>query len=345
MRTFVDWFAVVFVLCLAACYVLRPPVLPVLAHETADEAPRPGWPTSVIPLATPEPSAPVNLPHESWCEPIEPRVCMTSADCPTAPDGTPMKCVPQWYAPVHPGMAVRNVCAVGYPTRSVREWREKRLRVLVDELCRVSDGCDPEALHDYLAVLILRESTWRPYKVHRLGGDLAANARAWERYAKLYEGNPAAREPERWSAGRGYFGANAAALLHVWDPLAIPETLCGEVESVIVHLRTARKRWHLLDGGVKDCEPDGLLHHGTSHDGDPSWYDVSLANSGSEACPATEGHPLAVREGFVKRAKARGLDAYATVTLEMLGRGIMHDEQAAFAAMVRRKMDAVELTR
>jgi hypothetical protein len=200
--------------------------------------------------------------------------------------------------------------------------------------------------------LILRESTWRPYKVHRLAGDVAANGRAWEKYAALYSGNPAAREPGRWSAGRGYFGANAAAVLHVWDPLAIPEALCGEVESVIVHLRTARKRWQLLDHGTcceaacDDTTPGiRIEHHGTSRNGGPSWYDMSMVNSGSEACPATKGRPLVVREGFVKRAKSRGLDAYGTVTLAMLGRDIGRDEQAAFAAKVRRRMAAVVLTR
>jgi hypothetical protein len=344
MRTFSDWLVVAIVLGLAACYVLRPPVPPVLVQGVMDEAPRPGWPSLIIPLAAPEPEAPVSLPHESWCEPIEPRICKTSADCPTAPDGTPMTCSPQWYAPALASSAVpRNVCAVGYPTRAVREWREQRLRVLVHELCDVADDCDPEQLHDYLAVLILRESTWRPYKVHRLGADVRANARAWEKYAGLYLGNPAASEPGRWSAGRGYFGANAAALLHVWDPLAIPEALCGEVESVIVHLRTARKRWHLLNGGVT-CGAN-QAHRGTARDGGPSWYDVSLANSGSEACPAKEGRPLAVREGFVKRAKSRKLDAYSGVTLAMLGRDVSRDEQTTFAARVRRKMGAVELPR
>src|SRR5690606_38729180 len=115
----------------------------------------------------------------------------------------------------------------------------------------------------------------RPWKAHRLAADVDANARAWSRYAARYQDNPAAGNASRWMAGRGYFGANAAAVLHVWDATAIPEALCGEVEATLTHLRTARKRWRQLAAGVT-C--GGREHHGTAKGGAASWYDVSLAN-------------------------------------------------------------------
>jgi hypothetical protein len=218
------------------------------------------------------------------------------------------------------------------------------LRVLVDAVCSRRDDCDPVALHAYLTTLAMRETTLRPWKMSRLPADVAANALAWRRYADLYRDNPAAGDATRWLAGRGYYGQNAAAVLHVWDATAIPEALCGEVEATLTHLRTARKRWRQLADGVT-CDGAAGEHHGTAENGGASWYDVSLANSGSDPCPGESGQRLAVREGFARRARSRGLAPYGRVTLAMLGRDVPREEQARFASDVRRRMDAVSLRR
>lgn len=334
MRSFATWLITAFVFTFGAALVQLPGLQ---VSEPVDDAPRPGstFPPFIIPLTSPPSPPPISA--AGWCEPIEPTPCSPDVprSCSPAPDGTPRTCSRFWYL----SESVEFGCMLAFPTKAVQRWRSDRLRVIVDAVCEPTDGCDPVALHSYLAVLVMRETTWRPYKVHRLSGDVDANKLAWSRHSDRYAGNPAAGNPVRWSVGRGYFGQNAAGWLWRWDVLAPPETLCGEVEAVLVHLRAARERWHKLDRGVTGCEPDGLLHHGTSHDGDPSWYDVSLVNSGSEACPATDGTPLAVREGFEQRARSRGLNPYATVTSAMLGRDVARGVQDAFAANVRARMN------
>lgn len=340
MRSFVTALSVAFA-CVVLSVALRSEALPATSVRVVEiEAPRSGcWP-SIVPLAAPTPVAPLTMPDESWCEPVVPIACDPAAPvCPVAPDGTPLRCVEDWFAG-----SGSHVCVADYPTRAVREWRAARLRVLVDAVCSRRDGCDPAALHAYLATLAMRETTLRPWKMSRLPADVAANALAWRRYADLYRDNPAAGDPARWMAGRGYFGQNAAAVLHVWDANAIPEALCGEVEATLTHLRTARKRWRQLADGVT-CDGAAGAHHGTAENGEPSWYDVSLANSGSDPCPGENGHRAAVREGFVRRATSRGLAPYGRVTLAMLGQDVPRDEQARFASDVRRKMDAVSLQR
>lgn len=338
MRPFFDWLIVALILCLAAVCAFHnteaEELLPRLA-PVVDDGPQLAPAFSSAPVVVPDTGPPLTRPHESWCEPIDLFPCSTASDCPRTPDGSAMSCVRPWWREA--ATEGERVCVVGFPTRDVQEWRAARLRVLVDEICKRSDGCDPEALHDYLAVLALRESTWRPYKAHRLEADLDANRRAWLRYANRYVDSPAAGDPARWAAGRGLYGQNPAALLHVWDASEIPEALCGEVEATLVHLRTARDRWRRLERGVI-C--GGREHHGTGG-GKPSWYDLSLVNSGSEACPATSGRALTVREGFVDRAHARGLNPYGAVTLRMLGRPVSRDEQTKFSSDVRRKMDAI----
>jgi hypothetical protein len=329
MREFLNWLVVAFVLTSSAV-VAQGPEVDALAVV---DAPRRGdnFPAFVIPLATPV--SPPLVSAAGWCEPIEPTPCSPDVprSCSSAPDGTARVCSRLW----HISGSIEHGCLLAFPTRDVQRWRSDRLRVIVDAVCRPAGGCDPVALHGYLGTLIMRETTWRPYKVHRLSADVDANKLAWSRYSERYIGNRAAGDATRWSVGRGYFGMNAAGWLWRWDVLAPPETLCGEVESVLVHLRAARERWHRLDAGVR-C--DDVEHHGTGVDG-VSWYDVSLVNSGSEACPATDGTPLAVREGFEKRARSRGLSPYSTVSLTMLGRDVTRERQAEFAATVRARMD------
>lgn len=324
MRELVRWLIVCAMLGGVAGYVLRaagPVRVPVV--ETAAVAPS----AVQVPYAEPLPSPPPEDPRR-WCEPVDPPPCRTSADCSPASDGTPRVCIREWWVE---GSA-EHVCTTGYPNRRVQAWRADRLRVIVDAVCERNDGCDPEALHDYLAVLVLRESTWRPYKVHRLNGDVRANARAWERVAETYKDSPAYDEPWRWQVGRGYYGQNAAYLLEQWDATAVPEVLCGEVEATLVHLRTARDRWRRLNDGVT-C--DGAEHHGTASGGRPSWYDISLVNSGSSACPGS----ASIRAGFERRAESRGLDPYGPVSLRMLGLDVPRAEQDAFAATLRAEMD------
>lgn len=327
MREIVNWLFAFVLLGSTASYVLRP-----VENRTAPIVETPALaPTAVqVPYTEPLPEPPAEDPRD-WCEPVDPIPCLSSGACPSRADGTPRTCVREWWVP---GSSER-VCIAAVPSKKVQRWRAARLRVLVDEICKRHDGCNPVALHDYLAVLAKRESSWRPHAVHRLSGDVEANHVAWKRNAATYINSPAHDEPWRWQ-GYGYYGQNSAYLLAEWDATAVPEVLCGEVEATLVHLRTARERWRRLTAGVT-C--NGEPHHGTATGDGPSWYDVSLANSGSDPCPGISGHRLSVRQHFERSAESRGLDPYGRVTLRMLGRDVPRDEQDDFARHIRAEMD------
>ena len=282
------------------------------------------------------------------CEPLHWAPCPElGKPCTPMPDGTPRQCRQRKVDGVP-----ELVCVPGVPGEKIKRWRRARLRTIVESICETRNGCRPGELTDYLTVMVDRETSRRPWKRHRLDVDTEAAAKAWKQHAIRYEDSPAADEPWRWATGLGYFGQNPALWLWRWDDSAEPETLCGEVESVLVHLRGARQRWKHVHG-IFACGEDAQLFAGTStagvlaartdsHDwGHPSWYDVSQVNSGSEACPAQpgDGKRWEVRQSFARRMKRYGRDAYAPITLAMLGKPVSAEDQDAFVAELYTKLD------
>jgi hypothetical protein len=329
MRSFFQWFVVAFVLTSTAAMATLPKQPPLAVY--VDDVPTRSFGAMVIPLA-PVVDTPTFVSRRDWCEPVDPMPCLPKSACPATHDGTARSCVREWWV----SGSTRHVCIATEPTEATQLWRAARLRVLVDEICTLDNGCDPVQLHAYLSVLAQRESSWRPYAVHRLGADRRANTRAWAKLSTSYLDSPAYDEPRRWSVGLGYFGANPTYHLARWDATAEPETLCGEVEGALVHLRVARDRWRRLSNGVA-C--DGGEHFGTDRDGQSSWYDISQSNSGSNACPGESGRALELRRGFEHRAETAKLDPYGPVSLTMLGRDVSTSTQDEFAAMIRERMD------
>lgn len=331
MRPLVHWMFAGFVLALVAVQACRSSrASEPVAVPLVDAVNVPAEPV-LVPLAEPLPSPPP-VDYRSRCEPLNLPPCRSSADCPAAPDGMARVCALAWWD----AGSTERVCVSRPPSKRVRQWRADRLRVLVDEICKPSKGCSPSKLHAYLSTIIQRESAWRPYAAHRLAGDERAASVAWRKMADVYADSPAHDEPWRWR-GLGYYGQNSPYLLRRWDATAVPEVLCGEVEATLVHLRVARDRLEQLERGVT-C--GGQEHHGTADDHGPSWYDVSLSNSGSDPCPGSSGHRLDVREGFERRARSRGLNPYGNVTRAMLGAPVPVAEQDDFARRVRDRMDS-----
>ena len=291
-----------------------------MSASTADTPPKTA-------TSTP-PNAKVRDPRGSWCEPLDQPFCSDERGC---SDGA--RCVRPWWAEVS---TTTKVCARQLPDRAERRWRAARLRVMVDRVCSRAHGCEPNALHAYLRVVALRESTWRPWKRHRLDPDLDAAQSAWTKHRDKFTGNPAAANPDRWGSGVGLYGQIPALWLPRWDSMAPPETLCGEVEATEVHLRAARDQVRKIAAGV-DCDGDGERDYfGSSLEHGPSWYDVSRVNSGS-LCPGSTAH----RDAFEGRARKAGLDPWGPVSVVSLGRAIPVEGQDETAAEIRAAMDAV----
>jgi hypothetical protein len=310
-------------------------VIQILVGCEAPEASRLGLSAPAFPEVdlslhrrTPEPEQPPAFqardPRASWCEPLDQPFCETTSDC---TDGA--RCVTPWWAAEATDV---RVCARPMPTRSERRWRSSRLRVYVDHVCNRADGCEPDDIHALFRVLALRESTWRPWKRHRLSVDLDAARAAWELHRDTYASNPAVADPDRWTSV-GLLGQNPAIWLRHWDTDAPPEVLCGEVEGPEVFRRVAIEAVRKIADGVQ-C--DGETFTGTAKGGGPSWYDVSRVNSG-RLCPGSGEH----RDAFAARARRVGLDPWAPVSVADLGEPIPRDRQDEIAAEIRAKMDAV----
>lgn len=330
------WIAASFVLTLSSVQAFR------VQHARAEGArPAPfssgetctGAPEELRSFATEQPLTPERTASGSACEPLTPLPCEARGDeCPDMSDGTPRVCRRPYKEPEG-----AYACYPNYSPPAVRRWREARLT----ELAASVGSSNDEDLALYLLVIAGRETSLRPWKRHRLRGDVDSASSSWKRRSDVFADSPAHDEPERWREGLGLYGQNPALWVDKWDASAEPEVLCGEVESTLVHLRAARRRWAQLDAGIV-C--DGEEFHGTGELGAPSWYDLSLVNSGSRRCPAQlgDGQPYAKRLDFEARCERAGLDPYAAVALSDLGEPVDFNEQEQFAASVYERLDAIE---
>lgn len=287
--------------------------------------------------------------YERWCEAVEPKPCRTAKDCGPAPDGRAQGCVEPWWASKHnrdlPADERERVCASAWPGRGQQKWRRARLEAVVEHVCR-RPGCDPKTLSAALGIVASRESTWRPWKAHRLGGDVRANRSAFVLKAKRYGheqvlerrkirgqtrevaidvalrrgGNRHYRDQSRWQ-GYGLFGQNSPLFVYLWDPAAPPEILCREVESIDTYLErariAARKQSSL---GVR-----------------PTWASVAAALGTGDVVPTA-----AAIERFRKPATRAGIDADAPVSARDFGEPLGADvpSRRLAAEILRSRIDA-----
>lgn len=311
--------------------------------------------TTLRRLDIPETEKP-EQPWRQWCESPKRIPCKQagSAECPDGPDGRQMVCVLPWWDDGRK----QPVCSPKFPGRSQQRATQQRLRNLVAHVCRAPSWwergmglhpycwrhkrggsckarCNPDALTAFLSTVALRESSWRPWKRHKLNPDVEAALAAWERRRDVFAGSPHYPDKARWSQGTGLYGMNPALFLDAWDPHAAPEVLCRLPEATLVALRRLRKAWHKYRAGVP-CG-DSAYHGGAierSQDGSwsrplPSWTDLHRAVWVGSLCPVGRDRL------FERRARREGLDPSAPVTLEMLGEPVDRDAQDRAADELR----------
>jgi len=282
---------------------------------------------------------------KSWCEAEELTPCKTAEDCSAIshPSGRDLKCIRPWYAERDSDL---RVCSPGFSNRRERDYQRARIRELVrlqysgeSESCVDGRRCSrATARGDKLAALLnlvaQRETTMRPWKRHRLNGDVAYARTAWEKTAKSYEGgNKHYRQRWRWEYGLGLYGANAALFTRLWSKAAPPEVLCREVEATEAYLRAARRGWRKLAGGI-DCDgKPGREWFGVA--GRPTWYDVHHYASGGRLCPSD-----ASKRNFEAVAKRAGIPAFAPISLSDLGEPIDPQQQNQIARALTTQLDA-----
>ena len=295
-------------------------------------------------------------PYANWpqrCEPLDKaRLCETSKDCRDVyhPSGKPLKCVTRWRSEV-------RVCSPGWSDRTERKWRRERLRTLVHSqyFATTQEGWKggqarqrANKLSDFLWLVYKRETTARPWKRHRLDGDVKVARTDWFRQAERYgwsakqlkkgvvqmmpctdcktAPSPHYQNANRWAFGLGPYGQIASLWVATWDTQAPPEILCGEVESTETYLRGARRVWRKLRGGIQ-C-------NGNLYQPDVTWEVLHRGVAGGKLCPGKQS------EKFRRRADRLGLDPDQKVTLSMLGEPINREQQNEVAIQLYALMDA-----
>lgn len=334
--------------------------------------------------------APVD-PYAGWqrrCEP-ELALCRSDDDCKDVfhPSGKAMKCIKPYWSKKNAEGQWTKVCSPGWSNREERQWRRDRLRRLVtrayfDELDTCINGlpleqqsraCQRETrlgetLTKFLWTVYARETTGRPWKRHRLNGDVSMAKTEWYKQQRRYgyavakdkrgqikslyacktlskrpgepkwmdacrkrDPSPHFMDQDRWAYGLGPYGQNAALWTGTWDPMAPPEILCGEVEPTEAYLRGARRVWKKLRGGIT-C-------NGEFYRPQVTWEILHRGVSGGQLCPARKPSQ------FRQQAGRHGLDPDQVVTLEMLGSPIDKKQQNETARAVLAFVDMGHPTR
>ncbi len=263
--------------------------------------------------------------YQSWCEAPVPPPCRTDDDCRSLPSvaGRAQRCVRPWWSRT----AGDRVCASPWPGRREQAWRRARIEQVAKEISfsRNSSGARGNA-RDLAAFLVLvagRESSLRPWKAHRLNGDVRANRTAWARMHERYRDSPHYDDRERWQ-GYGLFGQNSPLFVHHWDPAAPPEVLCREVEAVATYLAKARI-------ALRKQADLGIT---------PTWASVHAALAAGEVRPSKK---TLDRFRNLARKRAPDLDVDARISERSLGRSFGDDVLARrlFAELLRARLDDV----
>jgi len=334
----------------------------------------PDTPTATA-VTSPEPDPPSPDPYagwDTWCEPQWVEVsCQTSADCEGVDHPSPrsLTCMTPYWARKFDDKP--KFCVAGYARPGELDYEKEWLRTFLQEQYFEQKHCkfdgrpiqeeswrcqqDQErhaavALHRYLWMVMMRESSARPWKRHSLSADERANKSTWGTRSKTYGWDVVVNEKDdnitmkrvasdpnkyytsrtRWM-GLGYFGQNSPLWVHRWSAHAPPEILCRRVESVETYLRKARsvvKRW---EKGIK-CKGEVFINT------EPTWADVHRAVSSGKVCPSSTGSSATAN--LKRRAKQVGLDIEHKVTLASFGTPIPKEGQNERAAELREAVNA-----
>lgn len=261
----------------------------------------------------------------AWCEPAMPRPCAVDADCTPDAGGRTTRCVRPYWA--KGDRKDERVCAAKWPTKRAREEMAERVRATARHLCPRRKDCD--ALADVLAAVGMRESTLRPWKAHRLNGDVrAARAVHARRTAELQRaGNCHAGDADRWGT-LGLYGMNAALWIDEVDATAPPEILCRVPDATIAYVRRLQRAQRKIANGI-DCDGDGKRERVQA-----SWARLHDAASGGDLCGRSNGRSLR----GVLRALKSDVNVDSPVAERQLGRpipGELAERLAAIDALAR----------
>lgn len=265
----------------------------------------------------------------AWCEPAMPRPCLEHADCPPDAGGRTTRCVKPYWAKGE--RSRERVCASRWPTRDERHDVAERVRTVARGLCTRRKDCD--ALAEVLVAVALRESTLRPWKAHRLNGDVrAARAVRSRRQAALERaGNGYMGNADRWGT-LGLYGMNAALWIDEVDVTAPPEVLCRIPDATVAYVRRMQRAARKIAGGL-DCDRDGVRERVR-----PTWARLHDAASGGDLCGRSGARSLR----RVLRSLGSDVDVDAPVGERELGQTIpveLDQRLSVIDALARDELD------
>ncbi len=241
-----------------------------------------------------------------------PRPCASDAQCTPDAGGRQTRCVRPYWA--KGDRRHERVCAARWPSRSERKDIADRIRATARRLCPRHKDCDD--LAEVLVAVGLRESTLRPWKAHRLNGDVrAARVVVTRRRLELAgAGNGYLGDQDRWGT-LGLYGMNAALWIDEVDTTAPPEVLCRIPDATVAYVRRMQRAARKIGGGI-DCDGDGQRERVR-----PTWARLHDAASGGDLCGRSRARSLR----RVLRSMGSDVDVDALVTARQLGRSIPLD--------------------
>jgi hypothetical protein len=224
-----------------------------------------------------------------WCEgPATP--CQKDADCKPDRTGRAQRC----YLPYWAKTKDAKVCAIPRMRKGEREAMKAHLQRIVVAISGRRGR--PEQLGAWIGLVAMRETSLRPWKQHRMSGDVKLAQTTWaKRYRELAPVNPYYADSDRFQ-GWGLLGQQWTFAL-AWDRAAPPEILCRPVVAIETYLHCAR-RTHIKQTSM------GIT---------PTWETLHGSCSGGNV------RPKGPSQDFRKRARRVGLDPEQPVRMEWLG--------------------------
>jgi hypothetical protein len=242
---------------------------------------------------------------ETWCENTRIDSCTKDTDCKPDRTGMARKCINPWWS-----KGKEKICAIPYPGKEYTKSVKDQVRRTIDIQCK--KHCDADALFRFMSVISARESSWRPWKQHRLNPDIKAARTTWVKYRKQYIENQHYLFRYRWQ-GWGLHGENSGTFTMMWDKKAPPEVLCRPEVSTETWLRMARRAWKKqMDLGIR-----------------PTWNTIHAAVASGKVRPT--------EKALTKFRKQTTFDVDTPISLSALGKGFGENfyERNATAALLR----------
>lgn len=224
--------------------------------------------------------------HHLWCEWPKPPKCgkekvqvrgswrkkwVDHGKCGTDHRGEKLRCVRPW----RPGNTkdTHKVCIPKFPKRSEQDWRRKRLRHVIGRgfdltgewwvnAVKSHQASRAMRVYRYFKAVVVRETSMRPFKIHRLPPDVEAAYESYRRHKKkgTYEGNP------NFDGYRVLAGPGEREGLFTFEEIVNAETY-DDAETIKAQIESEHPDWIV----IRQSNPARWLSYGYTGQQSAGW--------------------------------------------------------------------------